>query len=60
MRATPIVNRTPTGTIIPTVLEFSAGTKMKSTSIRIIGAIASFRFLDTKTTAREYNAEARP
>ena len=45
------VKTTPTGTMIPTVDALSAGTKMKSASIRIIGAIESFRFFEINTTA---------
>ena len=45
-----IVNRTPTGTIIPTVDALSAGTNTKSTSIRRTGAIAIFQLFATKAT----------
>ena len=45
-----MVKRTPTGTIIPTIPESSAGTKIKSISIRMIGAIAIFQFLETRAT----------
>ena len=41
---------TPTGTIIPTVDELSAGTNIKSMSISTTGAIAIFQFFETKTT----------
>ena len=51
MRATATVKSTPTGTIIPTVDALSAGTKMKSASIRMMGAIESLRFFEMKTTA---------
>ena len=46
------VNTTPTGTIIPTVLSLSAGTHMKSTSMSIMGAMESLRFLETNTTQK--------
>ena len=44
-----MVKMTPTGTIIPTVLALSAGTKMKRISIRIMGATASFGCFEMKT-----------
>ena len=46
-----IVNTTPAGTIMPTVEEFNAGTKMNNINIKIIGNIAIFQFLETNTTA---------
>ena len=50
-----MVNRTPTGTIIPTVEALSAGTNINSTNIRIIGAIEIFTFLEINTTPRPPN-----
>ena len=47
---TAIVKRTPTGTIMPTVVVSMAGTKIKRISIRVIGAIAIFQFLEMNTT----------
>ena len=47
-----MVKITPTGTIIPTIPESSAGTKMKSASIRMIGAIAIFQFFEMRATPR--------
>ena len=54
MRAVITVNITPTGTMMPTVDALSAGTKMKSASISIMGAIESFIFLEMNTTARRF------
>ena len=56
---TQSVNRTPTGTMIPTVLSFRAGTNIKSISIRIMGAIAIFQFFDTNTTPKAPNRAGR-
>ena len=52
MRETPMVNSTPTGTMMPTVDALSAGTKMNSASMRMTGATAIFQFFDTNTTPR--------
>ena len=52
MRPTAMVNRALTGTIMPTVPEFMAGTKMNRISIRKIGATEIFQFLLTKATPR--------
>ena len=53
------MKRTPTGTIIPTVEVFIAGTNIKSISISTMGAIAIFQFLDTKTTPSAPNRAGR-
>ena len=59
MRATPTVNSTLTGTIMPTVLELRAGTKMKRTSIRQMGAMESLAFFEINTTPRPPNRAGR-
>ena len=41
-----------TGTIIPTIEDSSAGTKMNSTSISKMGAMAIFQFLEIKATPK--------
>jgi hypothetical protein len=53
------VKITPTGTIIPTVEVFIAGTKIKSISIRVTGAIAIFQFLETNTIPRAPKSAGR-
>ena len=54
-----MVNRALTGTIIPTIDESNAGTKIKSTSISKMGAMAIFQFLETKATPSPPNRAGR-
>ena len=54
-----LVNRALTGTMIPTVPELRAGTKIKRISIRTMGATAIFQFLETKATPRPPNSAGR-
>ena len=50
-----MVNSTLTGTIMPTVPAFRAGTKMNRTSISTTGATAIFQFRLTKATPKPPN-----
>ena len=43
------VNSTPTGTLTPTVFALTAGTKINSGSMRIIGATEFFQLLEINT-----------
>ena len=54
-----MVNRALTGTIIPTIDESNAGTKIKSTSISKMGAMAIFQFLEMKATPSPPNRAGR-